>query len=428
MTTLPPMTATLRAYLAITRFLPGLLLRPVLRAHTTQGADPARLRERQGQATLSRPDGPLVWVHAASVGEFLAIRDLLADIRSSWRDASLLVTTTTASGAGAVVRAMEGHAIHQFLPADTPDAVAGFLDHWRPELSIVVESDLWPRLVLQLAMRNLPSALVNVRKSRTRSRLPRSVAALMATFDLITTQDEDVKSEIIALGLPAERVLAAGDLKADADPLPDLVADRQAMELAISGRPIWSAVSTHPDDEATVLEAHVDVLKQYPAALLVWVPRHPSRAGAIASACRARGLSVVRRSLGELPAASGGVYLADTIGETGIFFRLARIVFLGGSLGTEGGHNPYEPLRLGASVLHGPNVRHFAGVYARLDAEGAARRVTDADTLGVAVVDWLESPDLLDRAATAGQRCLADLGGARAATLARLLALVGRAA
>lgn len=428
MTSVPPMTATLRAYLAITRIMPGIVLRPALRAHAAQGADPARLRERQGQPTAPRPDGPLVWVHAASVGEFLAIRDLLADLAKAWRAASLLVTTTTATGGDAVIRAGEGRWIHQFLPADTPDAVAGFLDHWRPDLAIIVESDLWPRMVTQLESRAIPLTLVNARPSRTRARLPRTMAVLLAKFGLITTQDEEVAREITALGLAPGRVVVAGDLKADADPLPDRPGDREALVTAIGARPLWSAVSTHPADELAVLQAHLDVLQHTPGALLVWVPRHPTRADAIAAACQSRGLSVRRRSLDEPPTTSTNVYLADTIGETGIFFRLSPVVFLGGSFGDEGGHNPYEPLRLGASVLHGPGVRHFARAYARLDAEGAARRVADGHALGQAVAEWLTDSALLNKAANAGQRCLADLGGARSVTLTRLLALAGRAA
>jgi 3-deoxy-D-manno-octulosonic-acid transferase len=268
--------------------------------------------------------------------------------------------------------------------------------------------------------------LLNARHSRTRARLPRSTAALLSCFDLITTQDPGIAEELIALGIPAARVLAAGDLKSDAAPLPDHPGNRATLAAAIAGQPVWSAVSTHPADEAPVLQAQLDILRGSPSAILLWVPRHPDRAEHIAAACRAQGLSVARRSLGELPTHGTSVYLADTIGETGVFFRLSRIVFLGGSFGSEGGHNPFEPLRLGAVVLHGPGVRHFAQAYARLDAEGAARRVTDATTLAEVVAALIGDPDALARATLAGERCLAYMGGARKATLARLLALAGR--
>jgi 3-deoxy-D-manno-octulosonic-acid transferase len=423
----PRGTALLGAYLAATGLAPGLVLRAARRAHAAQGADPARRGEREGRATLPRPEGALVWVHAASVGEVLAVRDLLADLAAAWPGVAILVTTVTATGAAAVGRAGIAGALHQFLPADTPGAVAAFAGHWRPDLAVIVESDIWPRLLGEMAGRGVPCALINARRSRTRARVPRTMAALLGQFRLITAQDAAVAAGIVALGVPEGRVVVAGDLKADADPLPDRPEERQALVEAFGGRPLWSAVSTHAGDEAAVLDAHAAVLRQVQGAALVLVPRHPDRAEAIAEACRARGLGIARRSRDERPGADCAVYLADTIGETGVFFRLSAVVFLGGSFGREGGHNPYEPLRLGAAVLHGPGVRHFAAAYGRLDAAGAARMVADGAALGGAVAQWLGDRAALEAAGAAGARALAGMGGARAATLARLLALAGRA-
>lgn len=422
------MTLLLRVWRGVTSLAPSVVLRPVLRAHARQGADPARLCERQGQPTLLRPDGELIWVHAASVGEFIAVRDLVADLVAARHGTSILVTTTTQTGAAAVARSALPRTCHQFLPADIPEAVDRFLDHWRPAMAVFVEGDLWPNLLAGLDRRGTPRALVNARPSRTRARLRHSMAALLRRFEVITAQDADVAQGLIAMGLSPARVAAVGDLKADAAPLVDDPTLRTTLTNAIGLRPLWSAVSTHPADEDPVLSAHAALRQTRPDALLLLVPRHPDRAEAICNACAAKGLSVARRSKGQRPNAATAVYLADTIGETGTFFRLSQIVFLGGSFGQEGGHNPFEPLRLGAALLHGPRVHHFSRVFATLDAQGAASRVVDGPALGQAVAEWLADPVALDRAVAAGAQAMADMGGARAQTLARLLALIDDAA
>jgi 3-deoxy-D-manno-octulosonic-acid transferase len=363
-------------------------------------------------------------VHAPSVGEFIASRDLIADLATARPQATILVTTATATGAEAVARADMPHVIHQFLPADVPDAVESFLEHWRPEMLIFVEADIWPHLVMRAAARGTKLALVNARPSRTRRRLGRTMGALLSRFAIVTAQDEGVAEGIVALGLPPDRVHAVGDLKADAAPLPDVAEVRSGLAAALAERPVWAAVSTHVADEADVLAAQAALVRSHRGAALVLVPRHPERAAPLRAACRAAGLGVAQRSLGEVPGEGTAVYLADTIGETGIFFRMSRIVFLGGSFGEEGGHNPFEPLRLGAALLHGPKVRHFAPAYATLDAQGAAVRVADGPALGAAVAAWMDDPAALDRAIAAGVRALAEMQGARERTLALLLALV----
>jgi 3-deoxy-D-manno-octulosonic-acid transferase len=344
------------------------------------------------------------------MGEVLAVGDLLADLRKARPDLHLLVTTTTATGGFAVTRAVPG-ALHQFLPADIPKAVAGFLDHWRPDAAIIVESDIWPRLVTVSSARSIPLALVNARPSRTRLRLPRSMGALLSRFSLVTTQDVKVTQEILSLGVSEESVVTA---------------KRTALTRMIGDRSLWSAVSTHPADEGAVLAAHAALRQRRPDALLLLVPRHPARGEAIISACAAQGLSSARRSLGESVTTDTAVYLCDTVGETGVFFRLARIVFLGGSFGKEGGHNPFEPLSLGAAVLHGPRVRHFSASYARFDAAGASKVVADATALESAVDAWLRDPAHLDRAVAAGRCSLTEMPGAREITLTSLLALLDR--
>ena len=381
------------------------------------GAAPERFPERLGRASLSRPEGRLIWVHAASVGEVVAARDLAQDLARE-AGATLLFTTSTQGGAGAVPK----EALHQFAPIDTVDAVRGFLDHWRPDLGIFVEADLWPRLLLEAKARGVRLALANARASKTRQRAPRSMAALLSRFDVVTAQDASVERELRSLGIA--RAEAVGDLRAAAEP-PG--ADPEALTTlaqAIGDRPVWAAVSTHPADEEAVAKAHRAVMAAHRGALLLWAPRHPARAEAVAEMLT--GLRVARRSFGEPVDPNTDVLLVDTLGETGLLFRLAPLTFLGGGFGPEGGHNPWEPARLGSAVLSGPGVANHRDGFRRLTSAGAARIVETGAELGPTVADLLGSPNLSAMSAAAA-RIAAEGSGARARTLELLHPLLAGA-
>ncbi|MCX7299780.1 MAG: 3-deoxy-D-manno-octulosonic acid transferase [Rhodobacterales bacterium] len=412
------MTLLLNVYMALTAALPIIPNTIARRIHAHQKADPARLPERLGQPTLPRPPGRLIWLHAASVGEFLAVKDLAADLIAELPHAHLLVTTTTAASATLVPdRAPQG-TLHQFLPADTLAATKAFLDHWQPDLAIFTESDLWPRMLARLADRAIPATLINVRASRTRERAPRTTAALLSHFSTITTQTESIRTELTRLGL--SHVTATGDLKADATPLPFDPGQLAALKAHIRDRPVWIAASTHPDDEAPVLAAHSVAREKHPDLLLILIPRHSARASPIRAFAK---LDTASRSKGEEPGAATDIYIADTLGETGLFYRLAPLAFLGGSFGPEGGHNPYEPARLGLALLHGPHVAHFAAPFRELGDAGAAREVRDGTDLGHQVAALIGTTALteMQEKATA---FMATQTGARARTLALLLALL----
>lgn len=371
------------------------------------GATPERFPERLGRASLPRPEGRLIWVHAASVGEVVAARDMARDLAREAR-ATLLFTTSSQGGAGAVPKG----ALHQFAPIDTAHAVRGFLDHWRPDLGIFVEADLWPRLVLGAKARGVRLALVNARASRTRKRAPKTMRALLSQFDVVTAQDAAVEREFRDLGIA--RGEAVGDLRAAAEPPaadPDALAE---LSEAITGRPVWTAVSTHPADEDAVASAHRAVMAVHPGALLLWAPRHPARAEAVAETLT--DLRVARRSAGEAPGPDTDVLLVDTLGETGLLFRLSPLTFLGGGFGPEGGHNPWEPARLGSAVLSGPGVANHREGFRKLTSAGAARIVETGEELGRTVADLLESTDL-ETMRTAAARIAAEGSGARARTL-----------
>ena len=417
----PRLTGLLRAYLAATTLAPGLLRRLARKGHAAQGADPARLAERFGRAAAPRPEGRLIWINAASVGEVASSLDLARELEAA-TGARLLFTTTTATGAETLARRLP-QAIHQFQPVDTPAAVRAFLDHWRPDLALFMENDIWPRLVIDTARRDIPIAVINARASRTRARAPRAMAALLGRAALISTQDAATAAQMRALGLEPARILDTGDLKAAANPLPADSAALAALRRAIGARAVWLAASTHPGDETAVIAAHRSARIAHPDLLLILVPRHPQRGADLAAHISAAGLDVARRSTGGMPADATEVYLADTLGEMGLFYRLAPLAFLGGSFGPEGGHNPYEPAVLGAAVLHGPGVANFAQAYDGMRLAGAAAMVADADDLGRQVAGLIGSPRL-DRMHAAARSLSRDGTQARQDLLTRLLPLL----
>ena len=279
--------------------------------------------------------------------------------------------------------------------------------------------------MIETDRRNIPIAVINARASKTRSRAPRAVRALLSRAALISTQDAATAAQMRALHLDPSRIIDTGDLKAAASPLPADPALLAALERAIGTRPLWVAASTHPADEDAVIAAHRIALAAQPDLLLVMIPRHPARGAVIAQALMPTVLNIAQRSLGALPDSTTQLYLADTLGETGVFYRLSPLVFLGGSFGDEGGHNPYEPATLGAAVLHGPRVANFRLAYATLKHAGAAQTVRDAADLGARITSLMGSAELA-RMGAAATGLSGATDKARQTILARLVPLIGR--
>lgn len=370
-------TLPLKLWDILSGLAPGLLRRFAARAHLRMQAPPGRLAERYGQAGLPRPRGRLIWLHAASVGEVGSVARL-ARLLLAEPGVSLLVSTTTASGAAAVARQLPG-ALHQFAPVDTSEAVTGFLDHWQPQAALFVEGDLWPRMMAGLRQRGIATALLNARPSKTRSRAPKSYAALLEGLQLITLQEESLRAEFLALGVPAQVLQAPGNLKADLTPPAADPALVQHWQRAAAGRHIWAATSTHEGEEEIVLDAFA-ALKT--PTLLLLAPRHPERGDGVAAMLRRRGIPFTRQSLGEMPAAQTQVHLIDALGLLGSVYQLAEIALVGGSLlPGPGGHTPYEPAAAGCAILTGPHLRNFAAAYTALARVGAMQGVMDAPTL-----------------------------------------------
>jgi 3-deoxy-D-manno-octulosonic-acid transferase len=380
-----------------------------------------RLPERRGMSEVPRPSGGLVWVHGASVGELLAALPLVEQINKY--GLPLLVTSGTVTSAAIARQRLPAGVIHQFIPLDTPDFVARFLDHWQPQLALFVESDLWPNLITACGKREIPLVLINGRLSersyaRWKKLMPSLIGALLANFDLCLVRSPEDAKRYGELG--ARRVTTVGNLKLDVPPLPVDAIKRGELAQAFAGRPLFVAASTHPGEDEQVLQAHQKLRASCPELLTLIVPRHPERGGAIAQLTEAAGLTVCQRSTGRLPDTTTDIYICDTLGELGIIFSLAPVVFMGGSFIPHGGQNPIEAIKLGAAVLHGPFVSNFAETYAALDAAQGAELVADADRLAQVAGNWLSDEDARRRVLAAGQKTVDALGGALARTLSAL--------
>ena len=369
------------AYRVVTSLLApfaGLLLSYRLRKGKE---DASRLDERRGLSDYARPDGPLIWLHGASVGETLSLLPLIERLTQAGLRA--LVTSGTVTSAELMARRLPPGAIHQFAPLDTPVFTRRFFAHWRPDLGLIAESELWPNMILEGFRAQVPMAMVNARMSprsfRRWTRAPDFIGALLGRIEMSLAQSEGDSERLLALGARAAPVM--GNLKYDA-PAPPV--DRQELaELAglTSGRQIWIASSTHDGEEEIAAEAHRRVAAEFPDVLTLIAPRHPHRGDAIRARLEAMGLATALRSRGERPGRETAIYICDTIGELGLFYRLSGVVFVGKSLTSSGGQNPIEPAKLGSAILHGPNVGNFADVFALLDQGGGAMQVGGAEDI-----------------------------------------------
>lgn len=412
----PSSPLLLRLYGGVARFPGPALARLVMRRRAARGKeDPARLPERFGVAGRARPPGPLIWLHAASVGESLSLLPLIETLRRERPEMTILTTTGTRTSAALMAERLPEGAIHQFAPVDTRPALRRFLAHWRPDFLGVAESELWPTMLAEAKRAGLPTALLSARvsaKTEERwSRAPRSIAALLGRFDLILAQDAGVAARLARLGADPARLQATGSLKLAADPLPADPAAAAEWRAALAGRPLWLAASTHAGEETAVLAAHRRLAARWPDLLTVLAPRHPERGDAVAAEIEAAGIGLARRSRGARPGPAQGVLLVDVLGELGLWFRLCPLSFIGGSLAPLGGHNPLEPARLGSAPLIGPHAANMTGECALLEDADALIRV-EAGSLADQVAALLDDAG----APTAAAQALA--ARAQAATAA----------
>jgi 3-deoxy-D-manno-octulosonic-acid transferase len=390
-----------------------------------------RLPERRGHGA-ARPAGRLVWCHAASNGETLSLLPLLEALARQDPALSFLVTTGTVTSARLLDQrlspALAPRTQHRFLPLDVPRWVARFLDGWRPDLAVIVESELWPNMLAAADKRGVPLALVNARMSARSARgwawAKGFARALLGRFALILAQTEADAARFSALA--GREVPCWGNLKYAAPPLPADAAELARLSAAWAGRPIWLAASTHPGEDEIILGAHRMLAPAHPGLLTVIVPRHPPRGPDIAAL--AGDLPVARRGAGQEAGPGVAVYVADTLGELGLFYRLARVALIGGSLVPHGGQNPLEAARLGCPILIGPHHFNFSEIIARLSAAHGLIETPvgprAAEALAAHVARFLADPatgQAMARAAAALAQGQADLPGRIATSLLPLI-------
>jgi 3-deoxy-D-manno-octulosonic-acid transferase len=413
----------LAAYRGVTTML-GPLLPLYLAARRARGKeDRARFGERLGHAGTTRPPGPLAWLHAASVGEAASLLSLIERLNRERPALNLLVTTGTVTSARLLeTRLPAGQARHQFVPVDRPLYVRRFLDHWRPDLAIWVESELWPNLVAATQARGIPTVLLNGRVSQRSykrwRRWPGLIAPLLGRFALCLAQDAAQAVRLVELG--ARNAGTVGDLKSAAAPLPADAHELAQLGAEIDARPRWLAASTHQGEEDAVAAAHRKVQPRHPGLLTIIAPRHPVRATEIAASLRSQGLGVARRSQGDAITAAVAIYLADTLGEMGLFYRLADIAFIGGSLTPVGGHNPLEAALLGSAILHGPDMSNCAAAAHQLAQAGGAIAIGGTDELAAALDRLLADPTERRRRSKAAGAVAARDNGVLDSVLTRL--------
>jgi len=413
-------TLALRVYRLVTAALAPLAPALVSRRLRQGKEHPARLTERYGRSDIARPSGPLAWIHCASVGELLTVIPLIARIRD--KGLGVLCTSGTVTSARIAELRLPTGTIHQFVTLDAPRFVNRFFDHWHPDLAIFVESDLWPNLIATSARRGIPLLLVNGRLSERSFKrwrwAPRTVAALLRSFDLCLAQSASDAERYRDLGAP--RVSTTGNLKLD---VPEPPVDAQALaelRAALQKRTIIAGASTHAGEETALIDAHRRLRNSFPGLLTMIAPRHPERGRDILEIAHADNLRASLRSRGELPSDETDIYVADTLGELGLIYRLAPIVFVGGSLASHGGQNPIEPIKLGAAILHGPHVWNFADIYAALDEARGAEQVTDVGKLAVRMGALLTDTHARAMVVAAARATVASLGGGLDRTLAAL--------
>ncbi len=356
--------------------------------------DNIRFKERFGRPSMERPAGKLIWIHGASVGESLSIFPLIAILADKYPDVNFLITTGTVTSAKLIASRLPPKTIHQYVPVDILPYVTHFIKHWHPDLALWVESELWPNLITGIS-KNCPLIMINGRIS------PKSYASwqkygsfikeILKCFSLCLAQSQHDAQRLKDLG--ANNVKYSGNIKYDAPALPFDTEKLAQLTKLLSNRPCFIAASTHKNEEKIIAAVHAQLKAKYPALLTIIIPRHPTRCNEILEDISTYNLDVSVRSKGQLFNDKTDIYLADTMGELGIFYRLANIVFIGGSLVQHGGQNPLEAARLGCAIITGPYTFNFVEIKREFDEKNAIITVNDAQSLAAAINDLLENTE-----------------------------------
>lgn len=411
----------------------GIAITPALslwltRRSTRGKEDASRRHERFGYAKQPRPSGTLVWLHAASVGETQSVLTLVRALLNAHPSVHLLITTGTVTSAALVAQQNLPRTIHQYVPVDTYPAVHRFLNHWRPDVALWVESEFWPQLLWQAQAQHVPMLLINARISEKTfeswQRWPNIIRSLLHSFCSMYAGSNDDAARLQALG--GSNIHAVGNIKYDAEPLPVNEPALEQLRSMVSGRTLFLAASTHANEEQLVAHTHTHVAQQFPSLLTIIVPRHAARGNTITADLREQGFTLSQRSKNEVITPATQLYLADTMGELGVFYALTDIVFMGGSLVAHGGQNPLEAARANNAIISGPHTHNFASIIAQLVAAHAIRIVADKETLAQQIIALLGDEPARAALATHAQKTVAQSAGASHVILQEVSALIAR--
>jgi 3-deoxy-D-manno-octulosonic-acid transferase len=386
----------LSLYLFLTGWFAPLANRKLL-SRLKQGKEDAnRLDERRGIPSVNRPDGELIWFHAASVGESLSLLEVIDSLLEERPLTNILITTGTKTSADLISARISTRIIHQYIPIDVKPFVKTFLNHWKPDIAIFTESELWPCLIATTYSLKSPLILLNAKmskKSFSRWKWIKSlISGLLRCFDTILAQDIQTANYLSKLSNSNTNIIVTGSLKENAKPLTHDEQSRITFTKKIGVRPIWLAASTHEKEEKIVAQAHAIARRFSRRLLLIIAPRHPSRGPQICEELRTLGWNVSLRSRGDEIDGLTEIYIADTLGEMGLWYRISPISFLGGSLVPSGGHNPYEPAALGSAIIHGPHITKTIEAYSAFQTSKASLEIQNSEQLSQAIIELL-NPD-----------------------------------
>ncbi|NVK20047.1 MAG: 3-deoxy-D-manno-octulosonic acid transferase [Methylocystaceae bacterium] len=367
---------------------------------------PTRFEERFGHASQPRPTGQLIWLHGASVGEAISLLALIDKLQNELPDYHILMTTGTVTSAELMEKRLPEGVIHQFVPVDRLPYVRRFLDYWRPDIALWAESELWPNLLHESHKRGIKMALINARMS-SRSlkkwlRFKGFIKGLLSTFDLCLAQTDKDCENYRLLGV--KHIECVGNLKYAAGDLPCDEAELAFLKEQTAQRPLWLAASTHPGEELRMGRVHHELKKKFPGLLTLIAPRHPERGDSILMDLKGEGLCVAQRSKADQLHPETDVYLCDTMGELGLFYRLSPIVFMGKSLDPLGGQNPLEPARLDCALLCGPYMTNFTEIMNSFEQSQAITIVKDETELSQVIDGFLRDPVKLHASAVSAKQ------------------------
>ena len=381
------------AFYRIAAFIGEPVIRLWLSRRRQRGKeDSLRINERFGVPSEARPSGTLTWIHAASVGEALSVLCLIERLHRDWPELCLLITTGTVTSAAIMKQRLPLGVIHQYAPVDHPRWIGRFLDYWRPELILWVESEFWPNMLGELASRKCPAVLINARISQSSfsgwSKFPATIKTLLSTFTLCLAQSDTDSGRLVKLG--ASNVSVSGNLKFAANPLPAAEIDAAEFIGRIGNRAVWAAISTHEGEETVIAETDSALRLKFANLLTFVAPRHPVRGAEVTELLRKNGSLVAQRSNNEPVLDDTQFYVFDTVGELGLVYRLAKVAFIGGSLIPHGGQNLLEAAKLNCAILHGPYMTNFLDIVEEMREAEAVEEITNSEELAKAVARLLK--------------------------------------